>query len=102
LVTALPRPSLTAGLDTERNLANDVMPTGNLFSIGDIPKQKKMKCEELSVLKTMQAIMRIQCTAVLVKHKSQVVYLHNLNAKSSNVIFSTSTCLIGQGTPKNR
>jgi len=50
LVTALPRHSLKTGLDTERNLANDVMSTGNLFSIGDIPKQKKMKREELSVL----------------------------------------------------
>jgi len=32
------------------------MSTSNLFSIGNVPKQKKMKCEELSVLKTMQAI----------------------------------------------
>jgi len=43
------------------------MSTGHLFSIGNIPKQKKMKCEELSVLKTMQAITRIACSAVLVK-----------------------------------
>jgi len=43
------------------------MSTGNLFSINDIPKQKKTKCEKLSVLKTMQAITRIACTAVLVK-----------------------------------
>jgi len=67
LVTVLPRPSLTTGLDTERNLANDVTSTGNLFLIGDILKQKKTKCEELTVLKTMQAIMRIACKAVLVK-----------------------------------
>jgi len=43
------------------------MLTGNLFLIGDIPKQKKTKCEGLSVLKTMQAITRIACTAILVK-----------------------------------
>jgi len=61
------RPSLTTGPDTERNLANDFTPTGDLFSNGDVPKQKKAKCEELSVLKTMQAIMRSACTAVLVK-----------------------------------
>jgi len=42
------------------------MSIGNVFSIDDIPKQKKTKCEELSVLKTMQAITRISCTAVLV------------------------------------
>jgi len=53
LVTSLPRPSLTTGSDTEKNLAIDVMTTGNLFSIGDILKQKKMKCEELSMLKTI-------------------------------------------------
>jgi len=35
--------------------------------IGDIPKQKKTKCEELSVLKAIQAITRIAGTAVLVK-----------------------------------
>jgi len=64
LVTVLPRPSLTTGPDTERNLANDVTSTGNLFSMGNVPKQKKMKCEELSVLKTMQANTRIDCTAV--------------------------------------
>jgi len=40
------------------------MSTGNLFSIGDIPKQKKMKSKELSVLKTMQAITIFACTAV--------------------------------------
>jgi len=40
------------------------MLTGNLFSIGDVPKQKKTKCEELSVLKIMQEITRIACTAV--------------------------------------
>jgi len=73
LVTALPRPSLTKGPDTERNLANDVMSTDILFSIGNIPKQKKMKCEELSVLKIMQAITRIACTAVLVKQLKQSV-----------------------------
>jgi len=67
LISALPRPSLTTGLDTERNLANDVTSAGNLFLIGNIPKQKKTKCEELSVLKTMQVITRIACTAVLVK-----------------------------------
>jgi len=38
-----------------------------VFSNGDLPKQKKTKCEELSVLKTMQAIMRYSRTAVLVK-----------------------------------
>jgi len=43
------------------------MSIGNLFSIGDIHKQKKTKCEELSVLKTMQAITKFACTAVLVK-----------------------------------
>jgi len=68
LVTALLKPSVTTGPDTEKSLANDVTSTGNLFSIGDIPKQKKMKCEELSVLKTMQEITRIDCIAVLVKH----------------------------------
>jgi len=40
------------------------MSTGNLFSISDVPKQKKTKCEELPVLKTMQAITKIACTAV--------------------------------------
>jgi len=60
-------PSLTTGLNTERNSANDVMSTGDLFSNSDVPKQKKTKCEELSVLKTMQAIMKLACTAVLVK-----------------------------------
>jgi len=43
------------------------MSIGNLFSIGDVPKEKKTKCEELSVLKTMQAITRFACIAVLVK-----------------------------------
>jgi len=65
--SAVPRPSLTTGPDTERNLANDVTSIGNLFSISDVPKQKKTKCEELSVLKTMQAITIFACTAVLVK-----------------------------------
>jgi len=37
------------------------MSTGNLFSIGNVPKQKKTKCEELSVLKPMQAITRFAC-----------------------------------------
>jgi len=60
-------PSLTTGSDTERNLANDITSTGDLFSNGDVPKQKETKCEELSVLKTMQAIMKFTCTAVLVK-----------------------------------
>jgi len=63
----VPRPSLTTGLDTGRNLANDVTSAGNLFLNGNVPKQKKTKCEGFSVLKTMQAIMRIACTAVLVK-----------------------------------
>jgi len=50
------------------------MSTGNLFSIGDVPKQKKAKCEELSVLKTMQAIItRIACTAVLVKQLKESI-----------------------------
>jgi len=62
----VPRPSLTTGPDTERNLANDVTSTGNLFSNGNVPKQKKTKREELTVLKTMQAIMRFACIAVLV------------------------------------
>jgi len=35
--------------------------------IGNISKQKKTKCEELSVLKTMQAITKFAGTAVLVK-----------------------------------
>jgi len=63
----VPRPSLTTSPDTEKNLANDVTSTGDLFSIGDVPKQKNTKCEELSVLKTMQAIMKFAGTAVLVK-----------------------------------
>jgi len=33
----------------------------------NVPKQTKTKCEELSVLKTMQAITKFVCTAVLVK-----------------------------------
>jgi len=53
--------------DTGRNLANDITSTGDLFLKGNISKQKKTKCEELSVLKTMQAIIRIACAAVLVK-----------------------------------
>jgi len=65
--SAVTRPSLTTGPDTERNLANNVTSTGDLFSNGAIPKQTKTKCEELSSLKTMQAIMRFACTAVLVK-----------------------------------
>jgi len=42
-----PRPSLTTGPDTDRNLAKDVTSTGDLLSIVDILKHKKRKCEKL-------------------------------------------------------
>jgi len=44
-------PSLTTGPNTERNLANDVMSTDNLFSIGDVLKQKKRSVKSCQCLK---------------------------------------------------
>jgi len=46
------------------------MSTGNLFLISDVPKQKKTKCEELLVLKTMQPLTRFACTVVFFKLSS--------------------------------
>jgi len=64
--------------DTYRYLANDATSTSNLFLIGDIFKQKKTKCKELSVLKTMQEIMRNACAAVLVKQLKRSVVREGL------------------------
>jgi len=57
----------TTGLDTERNLANDVHVNRQSIFDRRHSQTKKTECEELSELKTMQAIKGFAGTAVLVK-----------------------------------